>query len=303
LPFHPNAIDINAGFSIPGRDPSEEMTADYTVVTPDYFQLMGIPVKRGRGLSPMDIATSSKVVLINEAMARRFWPNQDPVGQTLKTTAFGGAVTEIVGVVGDTRHTGLDRDPRPELFFPHAQQPTGSLTYVVRTTNDPGLLVKAIKQRIWDVNPNQPFETVATLTELVEASVSERRFHLTLLAGFALIALGLAAVGIYGVISFMTARRTAEIGVRMAMGADRADILRLVVGGGLVHACVGLALGVAASLALTRVLSKMLFGVSPADPVTFFVSIGVLLAVAAGASFLPALRATRVDPVSALRTE
>jgi putative ABC transport system permease protein len=242
--------------------------------------------------------------VIGETMARRFWPDEDPVGKKIRLGFLGQPVVrEIVGVVGDTRHTGLDSDPRTEIFLPHAQEPYGSMTYVVRTANDPTTMLQAIKGEVWAVNKNLPFASIYTVDDLVSRSLGERRFNLLLLGAFAVIALTLASVGIYGLISFSISRRTHEIGVRMALGAARRDIMKLVLREGLMLTAVGVALGFAASIALTRLLASLLYGVSATDPLTFIAIPVILAGVALVACFVPARRATRVDPMVALRYE
>jgi putative ABC transport system permease protein len=307
LPFHENSIDIDGSFAIEGQPappPGQEPQAYQTLVTPDYFKAMSIPILRGRPFTRFDNKDSAAVALINETMARRYLPGEEPVGKRI-TQRFRGQVTtsEIVGVVGDVRHAGLDSDPRPEIFMPHLQSPYGSMTYVVRAAGDPASILAAVKNEVWAVNKQQPFASVSTLERLVSRTLAERRFNLLLLGAFALMALALASVGIYGVISFSTSRRTHEIGIRMALGANPASVLRLVLGEGLTLTALGLGIGWAAALALTRILSSMLFGVSATDLLTFVAVSMVLLIVALIACYIPARRATRVDPMIALRYE
>src|ERR1051325_1022239 len=307
LPFHTNPIDIKSEFSIEGRAapaPGQEPIAYATVATFDYFRTMGIPLRRGRLFTRFDNKEAAPVVLIGETMAQRFWPGEDPVGKKISLRFMGQQTTrEIVGVIGDVRHTGLDSDPRPELFLPHLQEPYGSMTYVVRTSVDPQALLPAVKKEIWTVNKSQPFSSIATMEQLVSRSLAERRFSLLFLTTFAAIALALAGVGIYGLISFNTSQRTHEIGVRMALGADRRDIFKLVVGQGMALTLAGVALGLAAAFALTRYLSSLLYGVSATDPLTFAGVAALLTLVALAACYIPARRAMKVDPMEALRYE
>jgi len=307
LPFHDNSIDINGTFTLEGQPlppPGQEPSAFLTSVTADYFAAMGIPLRRGRFFTSFDREGAQPVALISETTARRFWPDEDPVGKKIKLGFVGASkVREIVGVVGDARHDGLDSDPRTEVFLPHLQEPYGSMTYIVRTTAEPSTLVQAVKNEVWAVNKNLPFSSIATIDELVSRSLGERRFNLLLLGAFAAIALTLAGVGIYGLMSFSTSRRTHEIGVRMALGAQTRDIIKQVLKEGMTLTIAGVGLGLIASMALTRLLSSFLFGVSATDPLTFIVISLVLAGVALVACFVPARRATRVDPMIALRYE
>jgi ABC-type antimicrobial peptide transport system permease subunit len=210
---------------------------------------------------------------------------------------------EIVGVVGDLRHDGLDRGTRPEVFFPLEQVPFGSMTYVLRASGDPTSLVNAAKQEVWAVNPEQAFYDTATLPGLIAASVVRQRFSAALMAVFAVLALVLCATGIYGVLSLTTGQRSREIGVRMALGADARAIRRMVLGEGAVVIGAGIVIGLAGAIAATRFLQTLLFQVRPGDPVTFAGVCALLLAVGLAACYLPARRATRVDPLVALRAE
>ena len=305
LPFHDNSIDINGTFSIEGRPaPAEEPSAFLTIATIDYFSAMGIPLRSGRLFTRFDREGSQSVALIGETMARRFWPDEDPVGKKIKLAFLGQPkVREIIGVVGDARHTGLDSNPRTEIFLPHPQEPYGSMTYVVRTPQESATLLQAVKKEVWAVNKDLPFASIATIDELVSRSLGERRFNLLLLGSFAIIALTLASIGIYGLMSFSISRRTHEFGVRMALGAQTRDVITLVLREGMVLTMIGVALGLVASIALTRLLSSLLFGVTATDPATFAVVSLVLAGVALAACLVPARRATRVDPMVALRYE
>ncbi|HEV8484611.1 MAG TPA: ABC transporter permease [Blastocatellia bacterium] len=307
LPFHTNSIDIRSEFTIEGVPAplaGEEPTAYATVATVDYFSALGIPLRHGRLFTRFDNQDSPPIVLIGETMARRFWPAEDPVGKRIKVTFMGQPkVREVIGVIGDVRHTGLDSDPRVELFLPHLQEPYGSMTYVVRTAADPAALLPTVKEAIWSVNRDQPFASTATIEALVSRSLAERRFTLLLLGSFAVIALTMAAVGIYGLISFSTSQRIHEIGVRMALGAQARDIFKLVVGEGMLLTTLGVCAGLAGAFALTHVMSGLLFRVSPTDPITFAAITILLIVVSLLACYLPARRATRVDPMLALRGE
>jgi len=212
---------------------------------------------------------------------------------------------EIVGVVGDTHTAGLEIEPKPEIFVSHASSIgyPNSMTYFVRTATDPITLLPAVKEKIREVNREQAFSSVATIDQLVARSLNQRRFNLLLLASFAVLALILAGVGLYGLISFMTAQRTSEIGIRMAFGADRRDVLKLIIGQGMALTLAGVVIGLLASLAFTRLMQSLLFGISATDPVTFVVITFVLSAVPLLACYIPARRATKVDPMVALRYE
>jgi putative ABC transport system permease protein len=307
LPFHDNSIDIKSVFSVMGKPapPSgQEPTAYVTVATTDYFKALGIPLRQGRLFTPFDTKDSSQVVLVGETMARRYWPGEDPVGKKIAITFKGQkSEREVIGVVGDVRHEGLDSGFRTELFFPHLQEPYGSMTFVVSTAQNPSSLLPAVKEAIWSVNKDQPFSSVATVDQLVARSLVERRFYLVLLGCFAVIALVLAGVGVYGVISFSVGQHTQEIGVRMALGARASDIVRLIARRELGPAMIGIVAGIAGAVGMTRLLRGFLFEVNPLDPITFGLVTLVLALVALLACYIPARRATKVDPLSALRYE
>ncbi len=301
------SIEINNPFVIEGQappPPGQEPTAYQTVVTTNYFQTLSIPIIRGRVFTRNDNKQSVPVALINNTMARRHWPGEEAVGKKLTISWSNQPLTlEIVGVVGDVRHTGLDSSPRPEIFLHHSQAPFGSMTFVVRTADDPLKLLPEIKGELWAVNKSQPIYSIRTEEQLVSESLSSRRFSLFLLGLFAVISLVLAGVGLYGLISISTSQRTQEIGVRIALGAQTSTIMKMVIGEGVILALLGIGVGLIGSFLLTRFLNSMLFGIRPTDPLTF-ASISILLVlVALLASYIPARRATRVDPLIALRQE
>jgi predicted lysophospholipase L1 biosynthesis ABC-type transport system permease subunit len=242
-------------------------------------------------------------VLINESMARRYWRDGDPIGARM-TFAFGAAPVpvEVVGVVADTRDA-LDEEPRPSFFVPYAQNPTGALYFLVRSAGDPTALVRSVQSEIWALNPAMPFGTVTTLDGLFDDSLADRRFALMLLVAFAATALTLAAVGTYGVLSYESGRRSHEIGVRMALGSDAVRVVGLVVGTGIKLGLIGIGIGTVIALATSRLLSRYLYEVQPFDSATFVGIALLLVAVTAIASWLPARRAARVDPMQALRQE
>jgi putative ABC transport system permease protein len=273
-------------------------------VTPDYPAALGVPLLSGRALTGFDKADSTPVVLINQTLARRHWPQEDPVGKKIAFDSFGQTVNcEIVGVVGDVRPRGLDSEPRPEIYLPYAQAPFGSVTWLVRTTVAPLSLLPAVKEKIREVNPTQTFASIATMEQLLDRTTGAHRFNLFLLGSFAALALLLAGVGLYGLISYTTAQRTHEIGIRMALGARGGDVLRLVIGQGMKLALAGVALGLMVALGLTRLMTSLLFGVSPTDPLTLAGVSLLLMSVALLACWIPARRAAKVDPINALRCE
>jgi len=298
--------DDNSNFvEIEGRPPlapGQALRAGRRNASPDYFRALRVPLKSGRALAPSDAADAPPAAVINEAMARAFFPGEDPVGKRLRTGDNNPWVT-IVGVVGDVRHRGLDVDTRPEMFFPHAQSPSRQMSLVVRSGGDPLALVGAVRERVRAVDKDQPVGNVKTMEAWVAESVASRRFAVLLLAAFALVAAGLAAVGIYGVVSYGVAQRTHELGLRLALGAQRSDVLRLVIRQGMKMTLVGAAVGLAAALALTRLMAGLLYGVSATDPLVFAGVALLLVAVALLACYVPARRATRVDPMVALRHE
>jgi putative ABC transport system permease protein len=296
---------ILSSFTIEGRPttPSEAPSAYGNVVTPNYFAVMGVPILRGRDFNDRDRRNTAPVAIINETVARREWPNENPIGRKISTRFGPVGAKEVVGVVGDIKQDGLDKSPRPEVYLPHAQLPQGAMTYVVRTAADPAGTMQAVKEQVWSVDKLQSFHRTATMDELVETSFAGRRFSLVLLGGFAVISLLLAITGLYSVISFVTAQRTSEIGVRMAIGASGIDILRLVIRQAFVLVGAGVALGIGAALLMTRLLEGLLFGTAATDPATFALVCLVLFAVALVACGVPARRAMKVDPIVALRYE
>ncbi len=282
-------------------------------VGPGYFGALGIPLLRGRDFSAQDRDGAERVLVVNQAMAERYWPGEDALGKRLAYAGMGDAEPKwcrIVGVVGNVRHTGLADEGRPEVYVPYSQPLFGAegaslppLYLVVRTEADARGLASIVRAAILSVDPEQPISNVRTMEQRIEESLGERRFSLLLLGFFAAVALGLAVVGVYGVVSYSIAQRTREIGIRMALGARRADVLGLLLRQGLRLALAGVALGLAAAVPLTRLVSGMLYRVSPFDPVSFTAVPLLLVAVAAAAIVVPACRASRVDPMVALRYE
>jgi predicted permease len=281
----------------------------FTVATAGLFRALGIPLLRGRLFEERDHDKALPVALVSESFARAHWPHQDPIGQRL---ALGGSARgrqpapvprEVIGVVGDVRRYALHESARPSVYLPHSQLPTGANAFVVWGEGRTSDLMRQVRQVVWQVNPTVPVYREASMGELVGASVRDRRFLLALLGGFAALALGLATVGVFALMSYVTMERTREFGVRMALGAARGQVVVLVLKQGLGLAAVGVGLGLAGAVGVTRLLSGSLHGVTPLDPATFAGGAGLLLATALLASWYPAWRAARVDPAGALKDE
>ena len=287
--------------------PSDKATpeADWRVVTPGYFRAMGIRLIRGRFFDDRDTDGVAPVAIIDETMAKTYWPGEDPIGKRIHRggTRSTRPWSTIVGVVGHVRYRTLEAQSRVQLYWPYAQDPVPYISLVVRTPLEPRSLAVEIQRKVLAIDPDQPISSVRTMQELLSDSVARRRFSMTLLALFAGVALLLAAVGIYGVISYTVTLRAHEIGIRVALGASRGGVLWLVLGQSLVLTVAGVFLGLAGSLLVSRVISGLLFNVRPTDPATFAIVAAFLAAVAALASLLPAGRASRVDPMVALRYE
>lgn len=277
--------------------PTDAHNAKLEIPAPT-VQTLGIPLRRGRDFDARDISGAPEVAVINEALARRYFPDEDALGKRIRVGDQPWHT--IVGIVGN-RRSGLDVEATPEMYYPMLQDPVPFMALVLRTTRDPRALAADVRNVVRAVDPDQPVFDIKTMEEVVDGSVSSRRLTMVLLSTFATLAIVLAAIGIYGVISYMVAQRTHEIGVRMALGAQRHDVLRLILGHGMVLATIGIGLGVTASLALTRVLSTLLFGVSSTDPSTFLAVSLLLATVALIAGYIPGRRATKVDPIIALR--
>lgn len=304
LPFSGNGGSVL--FSLPERPETAEdpnLRAQYNTVDPYTFQAMAIPLLRGRNFNEQDRAGAPPVAIVNRRLAERYWPGQDPVGRQLALRDEPTGQVTIVGVVGDIRHWGLDETELPQIYRPQAQDEHIFNTLVARTAGQPMLLARAVTEAVWAVDPQQPVWKVRTLESLIDRSVRGRRFVLQLMLAYSALALLLAAVGIAGVTGYTVAQRSRELGVRMALGADRSSIFRLVVGQGMRLAGFGAAIGLAGAFGLTRFIESMLFGVRPHDPLTFTLAAALLAGVALVACALPARRATRLDPLTTLRCE
>ena len=300
--------NVNLGFEIEGvaaAPSTNTRAADYVAASPEYFRVMGVPLLRGREFSRADVASTPRVAIISEAMARTYFPNEDPIGRRIifGFPPDGDAPREIVGIVGDVRDVGLRQEPAAMMYVPYAQAPFWGAVVVTRSSLSLSSFADAVRRDANSIDKDLPVTDIATMPDVVNASVAQPRFQTVLLGLFGALALILAAVGIYGVISFSVAQRTHEMGIRMSLGAQPAQVLRLVMGQGARMALVGIALGAAAALGLTRLMRSLLFGVSAADPLTFAAVAILLVGVALAACYVPARRAMRVDPMTALRHE
>jgi putative ABC transport system permease protein len=296
------------GVTIEGRplgNAGEAPCVEVRASSPGYLQTMGIPLVRGRQFTERDTKDAPFVVIVNEALARRFFAGQDPIGRRISHSAPGGPPVwrEIVGVVGDVRHFGLDAEPLPEFYEPQLQAPTWGTSLVVRSEADLASIAGAVRAEVRRMDSDLPVYNLKSMRELVSEAVAQPRFRTLLLSIFAAVALLLSGVGLYGVMNYWVTQRTREIGVRMALGARQSDVLKMVVGQGMTLAALGVGVGLVASFAMTRIISSLLFGVSATDPLTFVAVPLVLSLTAFLASYIPARRATRVDPMIALRYE
>jgi putative ABC transport system permease protein len=294
----------SGGFAIEGRPSPTEQTfnAWLCTISPDFFKTFRVPLIKGRLIVESDSAKAPPVVVVNESLARNYFANDDPLG---KRITILGATREIVGVVGDVKHSALDEEAKREIYLPMAQLrfPPISMSLAARISGDPMQMVAAVRGQVWAVDKDIPTSNIETMERLMAKSVAPRRFNLLLLGVFALVGLALAAVGLYGVMSYTVTQRTREIGVRMAMGARTSDVLRLVIGEGTKLALIGALLGLGGALALTRLLKTLLFEVSATDPLTFIVIAALLIIVALLACWIPARRAASMDPLVSLRVE
>jgi putative ABC transport system permease protein len=309
-PLQTNWVD---SFQIEGRVASPDttsMSANFNPVGADYFRTVGTQLIRGRSFNAQDNQDHPGVAIVNEAFVRQYFPNEEPLGQHIKPgppariwknqrlTSF-----EIVGVAQNVKSAGLQAPSEPTYYLPASQAPLQDMTVLVRTTSEPTSIVPALRQVVLAIDPNQPISNVNTMEKIVSDSISRPRLNMLLMGLFGVLALLLAAVGIYGLLSYAVTQRTQELGIRMALGAQVADVLKLVLRQGMTLALIGEAVGLAGAFALTRVIQRLLFGVTPTDASIFIAVIGVLTTIALLACYLPARRAARVDPLVALRYE
>jgi len=305
LPF--SSLGAGTGFSIVGQPPpapGQSPTTDVSVCDNGYFQTMKLPLKSGRLFSEREMRERANVVVVNETLARRHFPAGDALGKSLSIAMNNPIVpTEIIGIVGDSKFSDLRTETHPTTFWPHPQLAYSAMTFTVRTAADPLSLSSVVQHEIQALDPDQPVSDVRSMDQWLARTLSEARFSSMLLSAFAGLALLLAAIGIYGVMSYAVSQRTSEIGLRLALGAESRDILRLVVGNGLRLAAIGLGIGVVLALALSRTLTNLLYETPRTDPGTFVGVVGVLGAIALLASYLPARRASRIPPGEALRAQ
>jgi predicted permease len=296
----------DAGVRVEGYVPAENEStqAEWQYATPDYQAVMGIPLREGRWFDTRDDLESEDVIIVNEALARRYYGDQSPLGSRIRVFGVRGEWATVVGVVGNVRHNGITSAPKERWYRPAAQQPSRTMTLTLQArSGEASALVEPVRRVISELDSRMPVSEVRTMDEVMAGSVAQPRFAMLLLAVFSGVALTLALVGIYGVLAYAVSRRTPEIGIRMALGADRGRVVGMVVKQGMRMALVGVALGVGGAFGLTRFMQGMLYGVTPGDPVTFL-SVPILFAaVALLACWIPAARAAKVRPAVALRGE
>ncbi|MEA2205265.1 MAG: hypothetical protein QOE77_2041 [Blastocatellia bacterium] len=303
LPFSGNGGTTNV--VLPDREPPAkgmEPEVMFNTATPKYFETMGIPLLQGRLFGNEDQEKTPAVVVINRTMAQRFWPNQDPLGKQIKFPSDNSVAT-VIGVVGDAKHFWLDEEQKPQMYHAYSQDPGIFATAVIRTSVEPLSLTEPVRRAIWSVDPDQPLWKIRTVDFLVQRSTADRKFLMGLMGIFASLALILTILGLYGVVSYLVTQRTQEIGIRMALGAQMRDVMKMVLKQGMVLVFTGIGLGLAAAWVLTRLMSNLLYRVSATDPLTFVGISLLLIVVALLACYLPARRATKVDPLVALRYE
>ncbi len=287
----------------PPESPGQEPEIDYRVISPSYFSTMKIPLFKGRYFADADNDTAPRVIIINDTMARRYWPGEDPIGRRMKVAEENEDWRTVVGVVGDVKHFGPDTDAKPEIYLPYLQEPQPLIGLAVRTTGEPAAIASSVRSAIYAVDGDQPVSHIMPLGDLVEDAVAPREVSMILLTVLGGVALLLALLGIYGVLSYSITQRTQEIGIRTALGAQRIDVLKLILGQSLKLVLIGLVAGVAVAAVIIRLFSSLLFGVSATDPLIFVVVTAVLFLTALLASYLPARRASQLDPLRALREQ
>jgi predicted permease len=305
LPLSGNGGSGTVAPDSPLLQPNQYPEADQRIVTPGFFEAASTRLAMGRYFDEHDNETGARVAIVDETMVKTFWPTENPIGQRIK---FGGPQSTnpwmtIVGVVHHVRLGSLERPSRVQLYVPAAQVPTSGMSLAIKTGGDPSVIATAVQKATTAIDPEQPIYAVRPFSELLADSMMRRRLVMILLAVFAGVALTLSALGIYGVISYWVSQRSQEIGIRLALGATRTDVLRMVIGESLAVVLMGVAVGLAISLGVSRGITSMLFNVNSTDPVTFVLVCGGLLAVGLIASLIPALRATLVDPVHTLKQE
>jgi predicted permease len=296
------------GLTIDGHTMTPAPVVDYRTASPDYFRAIGIPLLRGRGFDEDDREQRPLVALVSASMAKQYFADVDPIRHQV---AIDNDPITIVGIVGDVHHASLEATPRPTMYVPYRQDPWPFMTLVLKLASPPGTASDArssaqqtaIRQAIWSIDKEQPLGAIRTMDEQLSRSLARRRFSVTLLTIFGVIAVSLAAIGLYGVLAFVVAQRRREIGVRMALGAQPRDVIADVLGQGMRLAAIGVIIGIALAIGATRLIGSLLFGTSPTDVATFVVVATLLVIIAAGASLVPALRASRVEPLVALREE
>ena len=299
--FYLGRVFLSAGQPEPPA--STDTRGLWSVVRPDAFEALKIPIVMGRSFSQADTNTSNPVIIISHAMSRQMFGNENPLGKRIRSWRDENVYREVVGITADIRYAGLGEDVTNTVYVPHTQSPWRSLMLIVRSNNDPRLLLKSVQSQVWSVDRRLAIAEVKTMDEIIDAELARPRFSMFLLGVFAATALLMAAIGIYGLMSYSVAQQTKEIGIRMALGALRSDILKNVTAKAMMLAVVGVAIGISGAWGLTRLMASLLFGVSPTDTATFAVASGLLIGVAVIAAYLPARRASRLDPLTALRYE
>jgi putative ABC transport system permease protein len=300
-----NGSNILVGVTVPGSAiaTTKPEMIDRRIADTGYFQTINIPLMKGRYFNVDDGPDSPKVAIVNEAMAQHFWPGGDPISHQATLAIREGVTVTIVGVVGNVLHRGLDKSVQPELYVPYSQAASEGMILVIRSAQSSKNLISTVRSQVWALDSQMPLDKMPTMEDIVSTSVAKPRFRTLLLSGFAVLALALSALGIYGVVSYSTARRIPEIGIRVALGAQRSNVLALILGQGIKLAALGVLIGVLVSFFVNQLLGKLLFRVTPNDPITTISVAALLILVAMVASYVPAHRALRVSPSAALRIE